>query len=113
MNGLTAPEILRTNKAAGMLGFLQETRMPAELAQWITPAMFILGFLYLDRSIRNVRAESRLDIKDLRVEIVNLRDHMDAQNEALRDRMQNGPPRPHGRAERSPPRPHGPDRGDA
>ena len=94
MNGLTAPEILRTNKAAGMLGFLQETRMPAELAQWITPAMFILGFLYLDRSIRNVRTESRLDIKDLRqemkdlrVEIVNLRDHMDAQNEALRDRM--------------------------
>ena len=95
-----------------MLGFLQGTRMPAELSQWITPAMFILGFLYLDRSIRNVRTESRQEIKDLRqemkdvrqemkdlrqdmkdlrkdfrVEIVNLRDHMDAQNEALRDRM--------------------------
>ena len=61
--------------------------MPAELAQWITPAILILGFLYLDRSIRNVRTEFRQDIKDLRVEIVNLRDRMDAQNEALRDRM--------------------------
>ena len=68
--------------------------MPAELAQWITPAILILGFLYLDRSIRNVRAEFhqdikdlRQDMKDLRVEIGNLRDRMDAQNEALRDRM--------------------------
>ena len=70
-----------------MLCFLQETRMPTELAQWITPAIFILGFLYLDRSIRNVRAESRQDMKDLRVEIGNLRDRMDAQNEALCNRM--------------------------
>jgi len=111
-NGLTAPEVLRTNKADGMLGFLQETRMPDELAQWITPAMFILGLLYLDRSIRNMRTEFRQDIKDVRqemkdlrqdmkdmrkdfrVEIVNLRDRMDAQHEALR-------------------RPHGPDRGDS
>ncbi len=61
--------------------------MPAELAQWITPAMFILGFLYLDRSIRNVRTEFRQDMKDLRVEIGNLRDRMDAQNEALCNRM--------------------------
>ena len=79
--------------------------MPAELAQWITPAMFILGLLYLDRSIRNMRIEFRQDMselrqemkdmrKDFRVEIVNLCDHMDAQHEALR-------------------RPHGPDRGDA
>ena len=57
--------------------------MPAELAQWITPAMFILGLLYLDRSIRNMRTEFCQDIKDLRVEIVNLRDHMDAQHKAL------------------------------
>ena len=61
--------------------------MPTELAQWITPAILILGFLYLDRSIRNVRIEFRQDMKDLRVEIGNLRDRMDAQNEALRDRM--------------------------
>ena len=68
--------------------------MLAELAQWITPAILILGFLYLDRSIRTVRTESRQDMKDLRqdmkgmrVEIVNLRNRMDAQNEALRDRM--------------------------
>ncbi|MCY4588856.1 MAG: hypothetical protein OXB98_22760 [Bryobacterales bacterium] len=53
-----------------------------------------MGFLYLDRSIRTVRTESRQDMKDLRqdmkgmrVEIVNLRNRMDAQNEALRDRM--------------------------
>ena len=61
--------------------------MPAELAQWITPAILILGFLYLDRSIRNVRTESRQDMKDLRVEIGNLRDRMEAQNEALCNRM--------------------------
>lgn len=68
--------------------------MSVELAQWITPAILILGFLYLDRSIRNVRAEARQDtselrqdMKDMRVEIANLRDRMDAQNEALRDRM--------------------------
>lgn len=65
--------------------------MPTELAQWITPAILILGSLYLDRSIRNVRIELRQDLKDLRkdlsVEIVNLRDRMDAQKEALRDRM--------------------------
>ena len=61
--------------------------MPTELAQWITPAILILGFLYLDRSIRNVRTEFRQDMKDLRVEIGNLRDRMDAQNEALCNRM--------------------------
>ena len=68
--------------------------MLAELAQWITPAIFILGFLYLDRSIRTVRTESRQgmkdlrqDMKDMRVKIVNLRNRMDEQNEALRDRM--------------------------
>ena len=72
--------------------------MPAELSQWITPAMLILGFLNLDRSIRNVRTEFRQDMKDLRkdlhqdikvlrIEIVNLRDRKDAQNEALHDRM--------------------------
>ena len=61
--------------------------MSAELAQWITPALLILGFLYLDRSIRTVRTELRQDMKGMRVEIVNLRNRMDAQNEALRDRM--------------------------
>ena len=77
-----------------MLCFLQNILMLAELAQWITPAIFILGFQYLDRSIRTVLTESRQGMKDLRqemkgmrVEIVNLRDRMDEQNEALRDRL--------------------------
>ena len=54
--------------------------MSLELAQWITPAILILGFLYLDRSIRSVRSDSRADIKDLR-------DRMDHQIGDLRDRM--------------------------
>ena len=33
--------------------------MPPELTQLITPAILILGFLYLDRSIRNTRGELR------------------------------------------------------
>ena len=33
--------------------------MPPELAEWITPAILILGFFYLDRSIRSVRGELR------------------------------------------------------
>ena len=40
--------------------------MPPELAQWINPAILILGFLYLDRSIRNVRVELRHDMAQLR-----------------------------------------------
>ena len=40
--------------------------MPPELAQWINPAILILGFLYLDRSIRNVRVELRQDMAQLR-----------------------------------------------
>ncbi len=54
--------------------------MSLELAQWITPAILILGFLYLDRSIRSVRSDSRADIEDLR-------DRMDHQIGDLRDRM--------------------------
>ncbi len=43
--------------------------MPPELAQWITPAIFILGVLYLDRSIRNLREEVRKEIRGLRGEL--------------------------------------------
>ncbi len=93
-NGLTSPAFREREKLLGMLCFLQKTLMLAELAQWITPAIFILGFLYLDRSIRTVRTEScqgmkdlRQEMKDMRVEIVNLRNRMDEQNEALRDRL--------------------------
>lgn len=50
--------------------------MPPELARWITPAILVLGFLYLDRSIRSVRGELR-----------DSRDRVDQQIGDLRDRM--------------------------
>ena len=65
--------------------------MSSELAQWITPAILILGFLYLDRSIRSVRSDSQADIKDLRDrmdrQVGDLRNHLDHQIGDLRDRM--------------------------
>ena len=65
--------------------------MSPELAQWITPAILILGFLYLDRSIRSVRSDSQADIKDLRDrmdrQVGDLRNHLDHQIGDLRDRM--------------------------
>ena len=65
--------------------------MSPELTQWITPAILILGFLYLDRSIRSVRSDSRADIKDLRDrmdrQVGDLRNHLDHQFGDLRDRM--------------------------
>ncbi len=50
--------------------------MPPELAEWITPAILILGFFYLDRSIRSVRGELR-----------SFRDRVDDQIGDLRDRL--------------------------
>ena len=50
--------------------------MSPELAQWFTPAILVLGFLCLDRSIRSVRRELR-----------DSRDRMDDQIGDLRDRM--------------------------
>ena len=52
--------------------------MSPELTQWITPAILILGFFYLDRSIRSVRGELR-----------DLRNHVDRQIGTLRDRLDN------------------------
>ena len=76
--------------------------MLSELAQWITPAIVILGFLFTARTIRNQRLElesrfdSRMDrmesrlagrIDGLESQIGNLRDRMDSQTGELRDRM--------------------------
>ena len=76
--------------------------MLSEIAQWITPAIVILGFLFTARTIRNQRVElesrfgSRLDrmesrlagrIDGLESQIGNLRDRMDSQTSDLRDRM--------------------------
>ena len=76
--------------------------MLSELAQWITPAIVILGFLFTARTIRNQRLElesrfdSRMDrmesrlagrIDGLESQIGNLRDRMDSQTGDLRDRM--------------------------
>ena len=50
--------------------------MPSDLAQWITPVIFILGVLYLDRSIRSMCGE-----------LMDFRNHLDHQFGDLRDRM--------------------------
>ena len=63
-----------------MESLLYEELMPPELAQWITPAILILGFLYLDRSIRHLRGELQGEIKDLR-------ERIDSRIGDLRDRM--------------------------
>ena len=61
--------------------------MPTELTQWITPAILVLGFLYLDRSIRTVRKELREEAGGLRGEMNDLRERVDYQIGDLRDRM--------------------------
>ena len=83
--------------------------MPTELAQWITPAIVILGFLFTARTIRNQRVEmgSRMDrmesrligriegvesclaarIDGLESQTIDLRDRMESQTSDLRDRM--------------------------
>ena len=83
--------------------------MPSELAQWITPAIVILGFLFTARTIRNQRVEmgSRMDrmesrlagriegvesrlaarIDGLESQTSDLRDRMESQTSDLRDRM--------------------------
>lgn len=76
--------------------------MLSELAQWVTPAIVILGFLFTARTIRIQRVElesrfgSRMDRMESRLagridgldsQIGNLRDRMDLQIGNLRDRM--------------------------
>ena len=72
--------------------------MPTELAQWITPAIVILGFLFTARTIRNQRVEmgSRMDRMESRlagrIEGVESRlaariDGLESQTSDLRDRM--------------------------
>ena len=51
--------------------------MPPELTQWITPAILILGFLYLDRSIRNTRGELRQDMKQMESRLGSRMDRME------------------------------------
>ena len=72
--------------------------MSTELAQWITPAIVILGFLFTARTIRNQRVEmgSRMDRMESRltgkIEGVESRlaariDGLESQTSDLRDRM--------------------------
>ena len=76
--------------------------MPSELAQWITPAIVILGFLFTARTIRNQRVEmesrfgSRMDRMESRltgrIEGVESRlaariHGLESQTSDLRDRM--------------------------
>ena len=73
--------------------------MPSELAQWITPAIVIVGFLFTARTIRNQRVEmgSRMDRMESRlagrIEGVESRlaariDGLESQTSDLRDRME-------------------------
>lgn len=72
--------------------------MLTELAQWFTPAIVILGFLFTARMIRNQRVEmetgmdrmeSRLvgRIDGLESRMGDFRDRMESQTSGLRDRM--------------------------
>jgi len=61
--------------------------MPPELAQWINPAILILGFLFALRSIKQSEARVREDMKELRGEVADLRKHVDTQIGELRERM--------------------------
>ncbi len=72
--------------------------MLSELAQWITPAIVILGFLFTARTIRNQRVdmESRMDRMESRLtgKIDGLESHLaaridgvESQTSDLRDRM--------------------------
>ncbi len=54
--------------------------MNPELLQWISPAVIVGVMFYLHRLTRQ-------DIKGLRGEITNLRDHVDAENGNLRNHM--------------------------
>lgn len=57
--------------------------MLTEIAQWITPAIVISGFLFTARTIRNQRVdmESRMDRVESRM------DRMESRYSDLRDRM--------------------------
>ena len=65
--------------------------MLSELAQWITPAIVILGFLFTARTIRNQRVElesrfgSRMDRMESR--LAGRIDGLESQIGNLRDRM--------------------------
>ena len=65
--------------------------MLSELAQWITPAIVILGFLFTDRRIRNQRVEleSRFGARMDRMEsrLAGRMDRLESQIGNLRDRM--------------------------
>jgi len=43
----------------------KEKRLPSELTQWINPAILIVGFLYVLRSMKQM--ESRMDRMESRV----------------------------------------------
>ena len=61
--------------------------MPTDLTQWITPAILVLGFLYLDRSIRSVHGELREFRDSVKQQFGDLRNHVDHQDGVLRDHM--------------------------
>lgn len=61
---------------------------PPELTQWITPAILILGFLYLNRSIRNTRGELRQDMNQMESRFESRMDRMETQIGDLRQQVE-------------------------
>ena len=61
--------------------------MPSELAQWITPATVIAGFLFTARTIRNQRLEIGTRMDRMESRLAARIDGLESQNNDLRDRL--------------------------
>ena len=61
--------------------------MHPELSQWIPPAVIVGFMLYLHRLTRHDMGRLRWEVKGLRGEFADLRQHVDQQNGDLRDRL--------------------------
>ena len=65
----------------------QEEPMLSEIAQWITPAIVILGFLFTARTIRNQRVDMESRMDRMESYLAGRIDGVESQTGDLRDRM--------------------------
>ena len=61
--------------------------MHPELSQWIPPAVIVGFMLYLHRITSQDMGRLREEVKGVRGEVADLRQHVDQQNGDLRDRL--------------------------